>query len=70
MPLLNVVGTTPQNKTFFFCFVFLKYKIEDQYRWALQKITAVLRSRNTKSNFNRSQTGAVEFCGCCFPVRL
>jgi hypothetical protein len=38
MPLLNVVGIPPQNKSFFFCFVFLKEENEGHYGWALQNI--------------------------------
>jgi hypothetical protein len=39
MPLLNVVGLTPQNKSFFFCFIFLKEDTNPYYFWALQKIS-------------------------------
>ncbi|CAG8458404.1 9522_t:CDS:2 [Cetraspora pellucida] len=39
MPLLNVVGITSFNTTFFSCFIFMKDEDEEDYLWALTCIT-------------------------------
>jgi hypothetical protein len=41
MPLLNVVGMTSFNTTFFSCFVFLKDETEADYEWALTCISKI-----------------------------
>jgi hypothetical protein len=41
MPVLNVVGISPFNKSFFICLVFLKEETEPHYSWALQKIKEI-----------------------------
>ncbi|CAG8477335.1 10462_t:CDS:2 [Scutellospora calospora] len=38
MPLLNVVGITSLNTTFYSCFVFMKSEDEEDYMWALTHI--------------------------------
>lgn len=38
MPLLNIVGFTALNTTFYLSFVFLKGEQEDDYVWALQQL--------------------------------
>jgi MULE transposase domain len=37
MPVLNVIGMTSFNKSFFICFVFMKQETEENYKWALEK---------------------------------
>jgi len=39
MPLLDVVGVTSLNKTFYSCFAFLKGETEDDYSWAIERIS-------------------------------
>lgn len=39
MPLLNVVSVTSFNTTFFVCFVFIKDEKEEDYVWALSRIS-------------------------------
>jgi hypothetical protein len=41
IPLLNVMGITPSNKTFFVCPVLLKEEIQHYYIWALQRINEI-----------------------------
>ncbi|CAJ0752946.1 11882_t:CDS:2, partial [Entrophospora sp. SA101] len=41
MPLLNVVGMTSFNTTFFSCFAFLKDEKEADYEWALSYISKI-----------------------------
>ncbi|CAG8696391.1 10298_t:CDS:2 [Cetraspora pellucida] len=39
MPLLDVIGVTSFNTTFFICFVFLKDEREEDYKWALSRVS-------------------------------
>jgi hypothetical protein len=41
MSLLNVVGLTSQNKSFFVGFVFLKEETEPFYVWAIDNMTEI-----------------------------
>ena len=44
MPLLNVLGTTGTNKSFYACFAFLEGETTQDYVWVLEKISAVFTS--------------------------
>ena len=39
MPLLNVISMTSFNTTFFACFIFLKDEKEEDYKWALTRVS-------------------------------
>jgi MULE transposase domain len=41
MPVLNVIGMTPFNKSVFICFVFMKQETEENYQRALEKIKGI-----------------------------
>jgi hypothetical protein len=38
MPLLNIVGITPNNKSFFVALCFMKQKEQDDYEWVLKQL--------------------------------
>ena len=44
MPLLNVVGLTPFNTSFFACFAFLREEKEEDYDWALTRIAKIFEN--------------------------
>lgn len=44
MPLLNIVGITGRNTTFFVCFAFLSSEKADDYNWALRQLQVVYDS--------------------------
>ncbi|CAG8747078.1 13358_t:CDS:1 [Cetraspora pellucida] len=41
MLLLNVIGITSFNKTFFSCFIFMKDEDKDDYKWALTNVMSI-----------------------------
>ncbi|CAG8600124.1 15699_t:CDS:2 [Cetraspora pellucida] len=41
IPLLNIIGITSFNKTFFSCFIFIKDEEEDDYKWALTNVMSI-----------------------------
>lgn len=51
MPLLNIVGVTSFNSTFFSAFVFMRKEEKSYYIWALQRFDKILGSERCPSAF-------------------
>jgi len=54
MPLMNVVGITSCNQTFFSCFTFWKEEKEADYIWALKNFKALFNEWNPTSKLGCS----------------